>query len=110
MAYDVEMADRLREILAGEPDVVEKPMFGGLAFLVAGHLAVAVSRRGGLLLRVDPAQTDTLAGQPGATRWVMRGREMAGWLRLDIDAYAADDELNPWVRRGVEFVRTLPPK
>lgn len=110
VAYDVEMADRLREILAGEPDVVEKPMFGGLAFLVAGHMAVAVSRQGGLLLRVDPKQTETLAEQPRAARWVMRGREMDGWLRVDIDAYAADEELDPWVRRGVEFVRTLPPK
>lgn len=110
MAYDLEMADRLREILAGEPDVVEKPMFGGLAFLVDGHMAVAVSRQGGLLLRVDPRQADALVEQPRATRWVMRGREMDGWLRVDIDAYAADEELGPWVRHGVEFVRTLPPK
>jgi len=110
VAYDVEMADRLREILAGEPDVVEKSMFGGLAFLVAGHMAVTVSRQGGLLLRVDPTQADTLLADPRATRSVMRGREMDGWLRVDIDAYAADDELNPWVRRGVEFARSLPPK
>jgi hypothetical protein len=110
VAYDVELADRLREVLAAEPGVVEKPMFGGLAFLVGGHMAVAVSRSGGLLLRVDPARAEALLAEPRASRWVMRGREMDGWLRIDIDAYAADDELDPWVRRGVEFVRTLPPK
>jgi len=85
VAYDVDMADRLREILASEPGVVEKPMFGGLAFLVAGHMAVSASGQGGLLLRVDPAQTDTLVVEPRASRFVMRGREMKGWLRIDID-------------------------
>jgi TfoX/Sxy family transcriptional regulator of competence genes len=110
VAYDVEMADRLRELLAAEPEVVERPMFGGLAFLVAGHMAVAVSGRGGLLLRVDPGRTEALLAEPRATRAVMGGREMGGWLRVDIDADAADDELDPWIRRGVEFVRTLPPK
>jgi TfoX N-terminal domain len=110
VAYDVEMADRLREILAGEPGVIEKPMFGGLAFMVAGHMAVAASRQGGLLLRVDPARTDTLIVDPRASRFVMRGREMDGWLRVDIDACAPDDELNRWIGHGVGYARSLPPK
>ena len=108
MAYDVDLADRLREVLAGEPDVDEKLMFGGLAFLVGGHLAVGASGRGGLLLRVDPAQTDTLIADPRASRFVMRGREMDGWLRVDLDAQATDDELNRWVRHGVGYARSLP--
>jgi hypothetical protein len=110
VAYDVDMANRLREILASEPGVVEKPMFGGLAFLVAGHMAVSASRQGGLLLRVDPAQTDTLVADPQASRFVMRGREMDGWLRVDIDTQATDDELRRWVKHGVGYVRSLPPK
>jgi hypothetical protein len=110
VAYDVDLADRLREILAGESGVVEKRMFGGLAFLVAGHLTVAASRRGGLLLRVDPARTDTLIDDPRAGPFVMRGREMDGWLRVDIDAVATDEDLNRWVQQGLGYVRSLPPK
>ena len=85
-------------------------MFGGLAFMVAGHMAVSASGRGGLLLRVDPAHTDALIVDPRASRFVMRGREMDGWLHVDIDAYAPDDELHRWVRIGVAYVRSLPPK
>ncbi len=110
VAYDVDLADRLREILANEPEVVERLMFGGLAFMVAGHMAVSVSGQGGLLLRVDPAQTDTLVVDPRASRFVMRGREMDGWLRIDIDARASDDELNRWIKHGVGYVRSLPPR
>ncbi|MDT7677658.1 MAG: hypothetical protein QOD82_5560 [Pseudonocardiales bacterium] len=110
VAYDVDIANRLREILASEPGVVEKPMFGGLAFMVAGHMAVSASRQGGLLLRVDPAQTDTLIVDPRASRFVMRGREMDGWLRVDIDAHATDDELDRWIQHGVDYARSLPPK
>lgn len=110
MAYDVDLADRLREILASEPGVVEKAMFGGLAFMVGGHLAVSASGQGGLLLRVDPADTTTLIADPRASRFVMRGREMDGWLRVDIDAYANDDELNRWVMHGVGYARSLRPK
>jgi hypothetical protein len=110
VAYDIELADRLREILAGERGVVEKRMFGGLAFLVAGHMAVTASRQGGLLLRVDPARTDHLIADPRASRFVMRGREMDGWLLVDIDADAPDDELDRWVGHGVAFARSLPPK
>jgi hypothetical protein len=110
MAYDVDLAERLRELLAGEPGVVERRMFGGLAFLVSGHMAVGASREGGLLLRVDPARTDDLLAEPRARRFLMRGREMDGWLRIDIDAEADDGELGRWVGYGVGYARSLPPK
>ncbi len=110
MVYDVDLANRLRELLADEPGVVEKPMFGGLAFMVAGHMAVSASGQGGLLLRVDPAQTDALVTDSRADPFVMRGREMTGWLRVDIDASVTNDELNRWVHRGVSYARSLPPK
>jgi TfoX N-terminal domain len=105
VAYDEELADRLRELLAGEPGVEEKRMFGGLAFLIGGHMAIAASGQGGLLARVDPAETDELLPQPHVAPFEMRGRPMDGWLRVD----AADDPA-PWVRRGVAYVRSLPPK
>lgn len=110
MAYDVDLADRLREALASEPAVVEQAMFGGLAFLLDGHMAVAAGSGGSLLLRVDPARVDELVVDPRASRFVMRGREMNGWLRVDVDADADDDELGRWVRLGVDRVRSLPPK
>lgn len=109
MAYDADMAHRLREILAAEAGVEERAMFGGLAFIVAGHMAVTASGRGGLLLRVDPAETDELVADPRASRFVMRGREMDGWLHVEIDAEAPDDELGRWVRLGVGRARSLPP-
>lgn len=110
VAYDVDMANRLRGILADEPGVVEKAMFGGLAFMVAGHMAVSASGQGGLLLRVDPAQTDALIVDPRASRFVMRGREMDGWLRINIDAHATNNELKEWIKHGVGYARSLPPK
>lgn len=110
MAYDEELADRLRALLAGEPGVRESRMFGGLAFLVDGHLAVAASGQGGLMLRVDPADTDQLVDGDLVTRMEMRGRAMDGWLRVASDAVAADDALARWAAYGVAFVRTLPPK
>lgn len=110
MAYDVELADRLRELLAGEPEVTEKRMFGGLAFLIAGHLTVSASSQGGLLLRVDPAQTELLVQDRRASRFVMQGREMDGWLSVQIDAAATDDELGRWVAHGVSYAKSLPLK
>ncbi len=110
VAYDIDLADRVRELLAGEPGVVEKTMFGGLAFMVTGYMAVGVSGQGGLMLRVDPSLTDSLVQDVRASRFVMRGREMNGWLRVDIDAGAPDDELNRWIDYGVGYVRSLPPK
>lgn len=110
MAYDEALANRLREELQGEQGVSERRMFGGLAFLVNGNLAVSASNSGGLMLRVDPAETQTLIRQPHTQRVVMRGREMQGWLRVDAQAVDTDDELRQWVSRGVTYARSLPPK
>lgn len=110
MAYDVELANRLRELLAAEPGTSERAMFGGLAFMIGGNLAVSASSKGGLLLRVDPAETESLIADPHAERFMMRGRAMDGWLRIDPGALEDDDALTRWVRRGVAFARTLPPK
>jgi hypothetical protein len=110
MAYDLDLADRLREVLSGEPDVVEKRMFGGLAFLVAGHLAVSASGQGGLLLRVDPARSDALTVDPRLRPFEMRGRSMSGWLHVDVDESVSDEELGSWVDLGVAMARSLPPR
>jgi TfoX/Sxy family transcriptional regulator of competence genes len=110
MAYDEELADRLRELVQGERGVTEKRMFGGLAFLINGNMAVSASSQGGLLLRVDPAETDTLVEDPAARRFVMRGREMDGWLRVDAAGLSTDRKLQQWVARGVAYARSLPPK
>jgi len=109
MPYDRDLADRIRGLLPAEP-VMEKAMFGGLAFLVGGHLAVAASGRGGLMVRCDPADSDRLLEQPGTTRMVMRGREMDGWLRVTGEAVAEDGPLEEWVRVGTTYAGTLPPK
>ena len=110
MAYDEELADRLRELVQAEPGVTEKRMFGGLAFLINGNMAVSASGQGGLLLRVDPAETDELVADPNARRFEMRGREMDGWLRIDTDGLSSDRQLEQWVARGVAYARSLPPK
>ena len=110
MTYDEALADRVRELVAGEPSVTEKKMFGGLAFLVGGNMAVAASGQGGLLVRVDPAESATLVHTSGASVAVMRGRGMPGWLRVDTDDVETKDELEVWVRRGVSFARSLPDK
>jgi hypothetical protein len=106
MAYDEELAERIRERVAGEAGLAEKKMFGGLAFLIDGNMAVAASGQGGLLVRVDPDESDQLVASTDARPMEMRGREMAGWLRVD----PPDDELATWVERGVSFARSLPPK
>src|SRR3954447_1479176 len=105
MAYDETLATRIRDTLAGETAVTEKRMFGGLAFLVGGNMAVAASGQGGLLVRVDPAESDELVRSTRAEAAVMRGRAMPGWLRVD-----AGDDLADWVARGVGYARTLPAK
>jgi TfoX/Sxy family transcriptional regulator of competence genes len=110
MAYDERLADRLREIVAGEPGVTEKKMFGGLAFLVSGHLAVSASSQGGLLLRVDPERTEELLADPHAEPFVMRGREMGGWLRVDPAGLGSDADLERWADLGLAYARSLPPK
>ena len=110
MAYDVELAERIRELTAGEP-VVEKKMFGGLAFLLNGNMSVAASGQGGIMVRVDPAETDALLGEPGAAEFDMGGRgPMKGWLRVSPDVLDDDETLGAWVSRGVSYARTLPPK
>lgn len=110
MAYDHELADRVREVVGGESGVTERGMFGGLAFLVGGNMAVAASSGGGLLLRVDPSQTDVLVREPHVQRFEMRGRQMDGWLRVDPAAVETDEELRRWVGHGVAYARSLPPK
>jgi len=85
-------------------------MFGGLAFLVSGHLTVSASSHGGLLLRVDPAQTEGLLADPQASPFVMRGRELPGWLHIDVNADTSDVELQRWVDHSLDHVRSLPPK
>lgn len=110
VAYDEDLANRIRELIAGDADVTEQRMFGGLAFLVGGHMSVAASGRGGLMARVDPAQADALVTKSHAGPFVMRGRAMQGWLRVDADGVRTKRELAPWVRRGVAYARSLPPK
>jgi len=110
MAYDEDLAARIRELLAGERGVVEKKMFGGLAFLVDGNMSVAASGQGGLLVRVDPAESDSLLTKPGVELMEMRGRSMAGWLRVEADAVRTKKQLVTWVGRGVAFARSLPAK
>jgi hypothetical protein len=110
MAYDEELADRIRTVLQKEPGLTEKRMFGGLAFLVGGNMAVSASGKGGLLLRIDPADTESLVEAPGVDRFEMRGREMGGWLRVGPEAVGTDAELRRWVRRGIAYARTLPAK
>ncbi|HEY0632999.1 MAG TPA: TfoX/Sxy family protein [Thermoleophilaceae bacterium] len=110
MAYDEDLANRVRELMAGEPDVTEKKMFGGLAFLVGGNMSVAASGQGGLMVRCDPEETDALVSKPHARRFEMRGREMQGWLRVDDEGIHTKRQLEPWVRRGVAYARSLPAK
>jgi TfoX/Sxy family transcriptional regulator of competence genes len=110
MTYDEDLANRIRELVGDASDMTERRMFGGLAFLVAGHMAVAASGRGGLLVRVDPDETDALVGEPHAGPFEMRGRAMQGWLRVDAEGVRTKRQLEPWVRRGVAYARSLPPK
>src|SRR5665213_2201142 len=101
MAYDAVLANRLRECLQDESGVTEKAMFGGLAFLVNGNMAVSASGQGGLLLRVDPSQTESLLTKPHARRFEMRGREMDGWLRIDAEGVKSSRDLKKWVTSAV---------
>ena len=110
MAYDLELAARIRDLVPDEPGLTEKAMFGGLAFLVHGHLAVSASSQGGLLVRVDPSSTASLLDEPHVRRFEMRGREMDGWLRVDVEAVATEPDLRAWVERGLAHARSLPPK
>ena len=107
MAYDEALASRIRELLADEPDVVERRMFGGLAFLVDGHLAVAASGSGGLMARCEPEETDALVAVAHVQVFEMRGRAMRGWLRVDAEGVGTDQELGSWVWSAVGYARSL---
>lgn len=115
MAYDEGLAQRLRDLLVDEPavaghEVGEKKMFGGLAFLVGGNMAVAASGQGGLMVRIDPAEGEELVATTAAYPMEMRGRLMGGWLRVDLDDLADDTALATWVRRGASYAASLPAK
>ena len=110
MAYDEVLGDRIRDAIPDPEGVTEKRMFGGLAFLVHGNLAVGASSQGGLILRVDPAETDSLVNDDDVTRFVMRGREMNGWLHVYPSAAASDEQLRRWVEIGVRYAGSLPSK
>jgi len=110
MAYDEVLAARVRELFLGDADVTEKKMFGGLAFLIGGHMAVTASREGGLLLRVDPSRFDKLIDSTPARPMQMRGREMHGWLRVDPGALTTKRQLTKWVTLAATHARALPTK
>jgi TfoX/Sxy family transcriptional regulator of competence genes len=110
VAYDEILAARIRELIRGEKALTEKRMFGGLAFLIGGNMAISASGQGGLLVRVDPAKTEELAAEPNAEVAVMRGREMPGWLRVDAEGVSTPAQLQRWVDQGVTYARSLPGK
>jgi len=110
MAYDEALAERIRELVTKERGLSEKKMFGGLAFLVGGNMSVSASGQGGLLLRIDPAETDALLQRPHASPFQMRGRVMQGWLRVDPEGVRTKRQLERWVARGVAYARSLPGK
>ncbi|OBG35316.1 TfoX/Sxy family protein [Mycobacterium sp. E3198] len=110
MAYDEDLADRIRELLGPERGVEEKRMFGGLAFLINGNMSVAASGQGGLLVRVPPHDTDKLLARDHVSPMVMAGREARGWIRVDADGLRTKRLLQGWVTRGAGYARSLPPK
>jgi TfoX/Sxy family transcriptional regulator of competence genes len=110
VAYDEELADRIRELVGSESDLTEKKMFGGLAFLVGGNMAVAASGQGGILVRVDPAESETLVATTNARLMEMRGRRMQGWLRVDAEHVRSKRQLAKWVELGTRYARSLPAK
>jgi TfoX/Sxy family transcriptional regulator of competence genes len=110
MAYDEQLAERIRELVGGESDLTGKKMFGGLAFLIGGNMAVAASGQGGLLARVDPARSDALVRSTNARLIEMRRRSMQGWLRVDLEDLRTKRELAKWVGLGTTYARSLPAK
>ncbi len=110
MAYDEDLANRIRELLGAERGVQEKKMFGGLAFLLKGNMAIAASGQGGVLVRVDPDQSDRIASTTKAEPMVMRGRSMAGWLRVASEDVATKRQLDKWVKLGTGYAKSLPVK
>lgn len=110
MAYDQELADRIRRLIGSAAGLTEKKMFGGLAFLIGGNMAIAASGQGGIMVRVDPEQSGALTASTPASVAEMRGRPMPGWLRVGLEDLRTDDELAAWVERGAGYARSLPPK
>ncbi|MCW6009846.1 TfoX/Sxy family protein [Micromonospora sp. CPCC 205371] len=110
MAYDEQLADKVRDLLDGRPGITEVRMFGGLAWLANGNMAVAVRGKGGLLVRTDPADTEAMLDEPGTDTMIMRGREMRGWITVAPQACAAPEDVARWVERGLAYALTLPPK
>ncbi len=110
MAYDERLADRIRELLPSGSTVTEQKMFGGLAFVVSGNMAVAASGQGGLMVRVDPVESDRIVATTKARRVEMRGRPMRGWLRVDTEDVNTKRQLAKWVDMGMAYARSLPPK
>jgi len=110
VAYDEDLADRIRELVAGESGLTEQKMFGGLAFLIGGNMAIAASGQGGVLVRVDPAQSDRLVATTNARLMEMRGRQMKGWLRVDPEDVRTKRQLAKWVELGTAYARSLPAK
>ncbi len=110
MAYDPDFAERIRDSIPDHDGVTERKMFGGLAFLLNGNMAVAASGQDGLMVRVDPAETDSLVAEDGVARFEMRGRELNGWLLVDPSAASSDEQLQRWVDVGLKYAGSLPPK
>jgi hypothetical protein len=110
MAYDQDLAGRIRRLIGGDPDLTERNMFGGLAFLIGGNMTIVASGQGGAMIRVDPQQSDVLIATTNASLVEMRGRAMPGWLRVSSDDLRTHDQLSPWVERGVGYARSLPAK
>jgi TfoX N-terminal domain len=110
MAFDEKLAERIRQLIGGDPELTEKKMFGGLAFMIRGNMAIAASGGGGAMVRVDPAQSDSLLATTTATLVQMRGRDMPGWLRVSSGDLRTDEQLAPWVELGTAYARSLPPK
>jgi TfoX/Sxy family transcriptional regulator of competence genes len=110
VAYDTELAERVRHLLMFEPDLAEKRMFGGIAFLIRGHIAVAVSSRGGLLMRVEEDETDAVLAMPYVEPFEMRGKTLRGWAHVAGEAVAENDDLLRWITTGADLARALPPK
>jgi hypothetical protein len=110
VAYDERLAERIRELVGSEPGLTEQKMFGGLAFLIGGNMAIAASGQGGVLVHVEPAESDTLVATTNARLMEMRGRQMRGWLRVDAEHVRTKRELAKWVELGATYARSLPAK
>jgi hypothetical protein len=110
VAYDEELADRIRDLVRNEPDLTEQKMFGGLAFLIGGNMAVAASGQGGVLVRADPAESESLIATTNARFMEMGGRRMRGWLRVGLEDVRTKRQLTKWVKLGTQYARSLPPK